>query len=97
MADPFDTADTTIFGRSPAAAATVTNGATTYTRRAVLSRDVEYADMTSSVSMRVDTVQFPRVGNLRPKVSTITIGGTVYVLEHRLADDGYCETWRVKA
>ena len=97
MADPFDTADTAIFGRSPAASATVTNGATTYTRRALLSRDVEYADLTSNTSMRVDTVQFPRCGGLRPKVSTVTIGGTVYVLEQRLADDGYCETWRVKA
>ena len=47
--------------------------------------------------MRVDTVQFPRCGGLRPKVSTITIAGTVYTLEQRLADDGYCETWRVKA
>lgn len=75
----------------------MTNGATTYTRRAVLSRDVEYADLTSNTSMRVDTVQFPRCGGLRPKVSTITISGTVYVLEQRLADDGYCETWRVKA
>jgi hypothetical protein len=97
MADPFDTADTTIFGRSPAASATVTNGTATHTRRAVLSRDVEYADLTSNVSMRVDTVQFPRVGGLRPKVSTVTIGGTVYVLEQRLSDDGYAETWRVKA
>lgn len=97
MADPFDTADATIFGRSPAAAATVTNGATTYTRRAVLSRDVEYADLSSGTSMRVDTVQFPRCGGLRPKVSTITIGSTVYVLEQRIADDGYCETWRIKA
>lgn len=97
MADPFDTADTAIFGRSPAASATVTNGATTYTRRALLSRDVEYADLTSGASMRVDTVQFPRCGGLRPKVSTITIGATVYVLEQRLSDDGYAETWRVKA
>jgi hypothetical protein len=97
MADPFDTADTTIFGRSPAASATVTNGATTYPRRAVLSSDVEYADLTSGVSMRVDTVQFPRVGGLRPKVSTVTIGAVVYVLEQRLSDDGYAETWRVKA
>lgn len=97
MADPFDTADTTIFGRSPAASATVTNGATAYTRRALLSRDVEYADLTSQTSMRVDTVQFPRCGGLRPKVSTITIGAVVYVLEQRLADDGYAETWRVKA
>lgn len=47
--------------------------------------------------MRVDTVQFPRCGGLRPKVSTITISGTVYMLEQRIADDGYCETWRVKA
>ncbi len=97
MADPFDTADTTIFGRSPAASATVTSGATTYTRRALLSRDVEYADLTSGTSMRVDTVQFPRCGGLRPKVSTVTIGAVVYVLEQRLADDGYAETWRVKA
>lgn len=97
MADPFDTADTAIFGRSPAASATVTNGATTYTRRALLSRDVEYVDLTSQTSVRVDTVQFPRCGGLRPKVSTITIDSTVYVLEQRIADDGYCETWRVKA
>jgi len=97
MADPFATADTVIFAGSPTVTSTVTNGATTYTRRALLSRDVEYADLTSNTSMRVDTVQFPRCGGLRPKVSTITIAATVYVLEQRLADDGYAETWRVKA
>mgnify|MGYP003454009500 FL=1 len=97
MADPFDTADSTIFGRSPAALATITNGATTYTRRALLSRNVEYVDLTSNTSVRVDTAQFPRCGGLRPKLSTITIAGTVYTLEQRLADDGYAETWRVKA
>mgnify|MGYP003500439485 CR=1 FL=1 len=97
MADPFDTADTAIFGRSPAASATVTNGATTYTRRALLSRDVEYVDLTSQTSVPVTTVQFPYCGGLRPEVSTITIAGTVCVLRQRLAYDGYCETWRVKA
>lgn len=97
MSDPFATADAVLFAASPCVDSTVTNGATTYTRRALLSRDVEYADLTSNTSMRVDTVQFPRCGGLRPKVSTITIDSTVYVLEQRLADDGYCETWRVKA
>lgn len=97
MSDPFSTADAVLFAASPCVDATVTNGATTYPRRALLSRNVEYADLTSNASMRVDTVQFPRVGNLRPRVSTITIGGTVYTMEQRLADDGYAETWRVKA
>ena len=97
MSDPFTIANAALFQAAGCVDSTVTNGATTYTRRAVLSRDVEYADLTSNVSMRVDTVQFPRCGGLRPKVSTITIGGTVYLLEQRLADDGYAETWRVKA
>lgn len=97
MSDPFTTANAALFQAAGCVDSTVTNGATTYARRAVLSRDVEYADLTSGVSMRVDTVQFPRCGGLRPKVSTITIGATVYVLEQRLSDDGYAETWRVKA
>lgn len=97
MSDPFTTANAALFQAAGSDAATVTNGATTYTRRAVLSRAVEYADLTSGVSMRVDTVQFPRVGGLRPKVSTVTIGATVYMLEQRLSDDGYAETWRVRS
>ena len=97
MSDPFTTATAAIFQAAGCVDSIVTNGATAYTRRALLSRDVEYADLTSQTSMRVDTVQFPRCGGLRPKVSTITIAGTVYVLEQRLSDDGYAETWRVKA
>lgn len=97
MSDPFTTANAALFQAAGCADSTVTNGATTYPRRALLSRNVEYVDLTTNVSMRVDTVQFPRVGNLRPKVSTITIAATIYVLEQRLADDGYAETWRVKA
>jgi hypothetical protein len=97
MSDPFAIADASIFGMAQCVDGTVTQGTTTYARRVLLSRDVEYADLTSNVSMRVDTVQFPCVGGLRPKVSTVTIGGTAYVLEQRLADDGYAETWRVKA
>jgi len=97
MSDPFTDADAVLFATAPCVDSTITNGATTYTRRALLSRNVEYVDLTSNTSVRVDTVQFPRCGGLRPKVSTITIGGTVYFLEQRLADDGYAETWRVKA
>ena len=97
MSDPFTTANAALFQAAGCVDSTITNGATTYTRRALLSRNVEYVDLTTNVSMRVDTVQFPRVGSLRPKVSTITIAGTVYILEQRLGDDGYAETWRVKA
>lgn len=97
MSDPFTTANASIFGGPATVSATVTNGASVYTRRALLSRGVEYTDLTSGVSMRVDTVQFPTVSGLRPKISTITIGSTVYVLEQRLGDDGYAETWRLKA
>ena len=97
MSDPFTTANAALFQAAGCVDSTVTNGATAYARRALLSRDVEYADLTSGTSMRVDTVQFPRCGGLRPKVSTITIGAVVYVLEQRLSDDGYAETWRAKA
>lgn len=96
MSNPFTTADAAIFAALPCVDSTVTNGATTYTRRALLSRAVEYVDLASNASVRVDTVQFPRCGGLRPTISTITIAGTVYTLQQRLSDDGYCETWRVK-
>lgn len=95
MASPFDIADTTIFGLSPAADATVTQGTTTYTRRVLLSLDVESVDMTSGAVARINTAQFPRCGSLKPKTGTVTIGATVYTLEQRLSDDGYAETWRV--
>jgi len=97
VSDPFTTANAALFQAATCVDSTITNGATTYTRRALLSRNVEYVDLTSNTSVRVDTVQFPRCGGLRPKASTITIAGTVYFLEQRLADDGYAETWRVKA
>lgn len=95
MASPFDTADATIFGLSPAVDATVTQGATTYTRRVLLSLDVESVDMTSGAVARINTAQFPRCGGLKTKTGTVTIGATVYTLEQRLSDDGYAETWRV--
>lgn len=95
MSSPFDTADATIFGLAPAVDATVTQGATTYTRRVLLSLDVESVDMTSGAVARINTAQFPRCGGLKPKTGTVTIGATVYTLEQRLSDDGYAETWRV--
>ena len=96
MSDPFTTADAAIFAAAGTVAATVTQGATTYTRRALLSLDVETVDMTSGAVVRISTAQFPRCGGLKPKTGTLTIGATVYVLENRISDDGYAETWRIK-
>ena len=95
MSDPFTTANAAIFAAAGTVAGTVTQGATTYTRRVLLSLDVESVDMTSGAVARINTAQFPRCGGLKPKTGTVTIGTTVYTLEQRLSDDGYAETWRV--
>lgn len=96
MSDPFTTANAAIFASAGTTSATVTQGTTTYARRALLSLDVESVDMASGAVERINIAQFPRVGGLKPEVATITISGTTYVLKKRLTDDGYAETWRIK-
>lgn len=95
MADPFATADAVIFGSAPCVDGTVNQGAASYSRRVLLSLDVESVDLNSGAVSRVTTVQFPRVGGLRPKLGSVLIGSTIYTLENRISDDGYAETWRV--
>lgn len=97
MADPFATADASIFSGAPCVDGTVTQGAATYSRRVLLSLDVESVDMTSGAVSRINTIQFPRVGGLRPKLARVLIGSTSYTLENRISDDGYAETWRASA
>lgn len=97
MADPFATADASIFSGAPCVDGTVTQGASSWSRRVLLSRDVESVDMNSGAVSRINTVQFPRVGSLRPKLASVLIGSTSYVLESRISDDGYTETWRASA
>ena len=89
---PFDAGDATLFAIDPASDGVIRLGASSWTRRVLVSRGVEYVDMTSGVSMRVTSVQFPRVGSLRAS-ATVTIGSVVYTLVKRMADDGYTETW----
>lgn len=97
MADPFATADAVIFGSAPCVDCTVTQGASSWTRRVLLSLDVETVDLNSGAVSRVNTVQFPRIGGLRPKLARVLIGSTSYMLESRISDDGYTETWRASA
>lgn len=94
MSDPFALALADIFAGPQCVDATVAQGASSWTRRVLLSRDVESVDLTSGGSSRVTTVQFPRIGGLG-RGFTVTIGTQVYRAISRVADDGYAETWTV--
>lgn len=96
MSDPFTAADVTLFAADPCLDVTVTKGASTWNRRALVSKDVQYTDMTSGVSSTVTALQLqPRVG-LLVAGSTVTDGVTTWTLIKRLQDDGYSETWAVE-
>lgn len=95
MSDPFAIANAALFEAQGNVDGVISQGAASYSRRVLLSLDVESVDLNSGAVSRVTTVQFPRVGGLRPKLGSVLIGSTIYTLENRISDDGYAETWRV--
>ena len=96
VSDPFTAADVTLFAADPCLDVAVTKGASTWNRRALVSKGVQYTDMTSGVSSTVTALQLqPRVGSLVAG-STVTDGVTTWTLIKRLQDDGYSETWAVE-